>query len=115
MTLFYTDRIVKEEQAFISDLEPKIWHQRMGHIGTKALKQLPQVVEGLRAFNDKSFNHLPCETCIQSKATTIISRETPQRATEYLEKVHSDICGPITPETWSKSRYFASFIDDKTR
>jgi hypothetical protein len=115
MTLFYTDRTVKEEQAFISDLEPKTWHQRMGHIGTKALKQLPQVVEGLRAFNDKSFDYLPCETCIQSKATAIISRETPERATEYLEKVHSDICGPITPETWSKSRYFASFIDDKTR
>ena len=33
----------------------------------------------------------------------------------YLEKVHSDVCGPIRPGTWSKALYFMSFIDDKTR
>ena len=37
------------------------------------------------------------------------------RASTILEKVHSDVCGPINPETLSKRRYFVSFIDDKTR
>jgi hypothetical protein len=114
MTLFSTKKTVKEEQAYISE-DSQIWHHRMGHIGAKALKQLPKVTTGLKDFNDKAFNQEPCDTCIQSKATAIISRDKPNRASIYLEKVHSDICGPITPETWSKSRYFTSFIDDKTR
>ena len=114
MTLFSTKKTVKEDQAYISE-DSQIWHHRMGHIGVKALKQLPKVTTGIEDFNDKVFNYLPCDTCIQAKATAIISREKPKRASIYLEKVHSDICGPISPETWSKSRYFTSFIDDKTR
>ena len=114
LTLFYTD-IGTEEQAYISDLNPRIWHQRMGHIGSTALKQLPQATQGVKGFNEEAFNDIPCDTCIQAKASANISRAKPKRASEYLEKVYSDICGPISPETWSKSRYFASYIDDSTR
>ena len=53
--------------------------------------------------------------CIQAKATAKINREPLERATEYLEKVYSDICGPFQVITWSKKKHFVFFIDDKTR
>ena len=37
------------------------------------------------------------------------------RASEVLEKVHSDICGPISPGTFGRKKYFVSFIDDYSR
>ena len=55
------------------------------------------------------------ETCIQAKATAKISYTPMPRAEEVLEKVHSDICGPISPGTFGKKRYFVSFIDDYSR
>jgi transposase InsO family protein len=93
----------------------------MGHIGASALKALKistigclvneQPAEGDQLV-EKCKN---CDICIQAKATAIIGRERPRDATEYLEKVHSDICGPIRPQTFTKRRYFCTFIDDKSR
>ncbi len=34
---------------------------------------------------------------------------------DYLEKVASDICRPISPKTYNNYRYFITFIDKKTR
>ena len=97
--------------ATISDL----WHERMGHIGAKALKQLPEKTTGCKLDPKEVKNTSECEICIQAKATRKVSRVEMPRASTILEKVHSDICGPIAPESLSKKRYFVSFIDDKTR
>jgi hypothetical protein len=35
-----------------------------------------------------------------------------RRATEVLELVHGDLCGPITPVTPSGKQYFLLLIDD---
>jgi transposase InsO family protein len=37
------------------------------------------------------------------------------RASQILQLVHADICGPITPISKSKKRYLISFIDDFSR
>ena len=102
---------IKEEKAYLA--KEAIWHQRMGHLGLQAQNQLKAATEGTDPLTISK--PLTCTECIQAKATAIISRGTPKKAENYLEKVHSDIYGLITPETFSKTRYFASFIDDKTR
>ena len=39
----------------------------------------------------------------------------PQKTTERLEVVYSDVCGPIQTETPGGSKYFVLFVDDWTR
>jgi transposase InsO family protein len=36
-------------------------------------------------------------------------------ATRPLELIHTDICGPITPDSFSGKEYFITFIDDYSR
>ena len=113
LTLFETE---PENAEFASTADiastSNIWHQRMGHIGKNALEALPKTTIGLEGPVEKVQE---CETCIQAKAKAKISRTPMPRAKEVLEKVHSDICGPISPGTFQRKRYFVSFIDDKTR
>ena len=100
------------EQA-LTAIDAQTWHQRMGHLGQNALTSLPGKVNGCDIRGN--FDTANCEICIQAKATAKVSRVPTERATEYLGKVHSDICGPFQVKTWSNKRHFVSFIDDKTR
>lgn len=36
------------------------------------------------------------------------------RATRALEIIHTDVCGPIDPDTWDGNKYFITFLDDYT-
>lgn len=112
MTLLYSEI----EVAYTSTTAPD-WHARMAHIGQNALKALPKATEGCDQLANQLVTHdsKDCEICIQAKATSIIYRDRPEKTLQYLDKVHSDLCGPITPQTWSKKRYIISFIDDHTR
>lgn len=112
--LIAIDTYPTTEYAYAT-VDSDIWHQRMGHIGSTALEALPRHTIGCEMPRESSISTKECEICIQSKATAKISRTPMPRAQEILEKVHSDICGPMTPETFLKQRYFVSFIDDKTR
>ena len=44
-----------------------------------------------------------------------IPKKSAWRATEKLQLIHADICGPVTPTSNSKKRYFLCFIDDFSR
>lgn len=92
-----------------------LWHQRFGHLHYAGLKRFSQktMVRGLPEIkHEGSF----CEDCILGKQT----RNSFQKKAEYqskgiLELVHTDICGPITPESFSGRKYFITFIDDFSR
>ena len=92
-----------------------LWHQRMGHLNFKSLKQLTEenMVHGL-TFIDHP--HQFCEGCIYGKQfRTSFLKESFSRATEPLELVYADICGPINPPSFGKKKYFLLFIDDYSR
>ena len=111
LTLFYT----YQEETAMPALENRVWHERMGHIGYNALKALPEATIGVPPLKEPLEKSKDCEVCIQAKAKAKISREPATKSTKYLDKVYSDICGPITPLTWSKAKYIATFIDDRTK
>lgn len=50
-----------------------------------------------------------CEPCVQGKLT--VDKPKSKRP---LELIHSDVCGPVKPETIEGFKYFTTFIDDYT-
>ena len=91
------------------------WHFRFGHLNFGGLTKLveKEMVLGLPKMEfEKKF----CEDCVIGKqARTSFPRGSEYRANEQLGLIHIDLCGPITPESFSGKRYFISFIDDFSR
>ena len=57
-----------------------------------------------------------CETCLRTKFTNKVNYNTNNSNNfQYLSKVTSDLCGPITPLTYNNYRYFITFLDKATR
>lgn len=52
-----------------------------------------------------------CESCLKGKMTRL-TFNTRTKAKQILEIVHSDVCGPISPNSYSENKYFVTFIDD---
>ncbi|KAJ9565577.1 hypothetical protein OSB04_001543 [Centaurea solstitialis] len=72
-----------------------LWHCRYGHLNHNGLRTLKcrRMVDGLPEL------------------------KTPKKQypAHRLQLIHSDICGPVTPESCSKKKYIALFIDDYSR
>lgn len=53
--------------------------------------------------------------CFGKHARASFQKKAKYQAKHPLELIHTDICGPIIPESFSGKRYFISFIDDFSR
>ena len=71
-----------------------------------------EIVTGLCDVKPESFGF--CDVCVEGKQTREPFNKTREKTHRPLERIHSDVCGPITPVAWDGSRYFVSFIDDYT-
>lgn len=90
-----------------------IWHRRMGHLNHTSLNKLK---DGLASgINFSQRNNEDCKTCAKGKLARLKFTKNGSRANDILECVHSDICGPMKINSIGGSRYFMTFIDDKTR
>ena len=57
-----------------------------------------------------------CDRCLVGKQRRApFPREAVYRASQVLELVHGDLCGPITPATPSGNKYFLLVVDDFSR
>ena len=56
-----------------------------------------------------------CEVCIESKLTNQRNKQIILKAKVHLEKVVTDLCGPISPPTINGERYIIFFLDSATR
>jgi hypothetical protein len=79
----------------------------MGHINPISL----QKTLGLQS--DMLCNE--CEVCIESKLTNQRNKQITPKAKVHLEKVVTDLCGPISPPTINGERYIVFFLDSATR
>ncbi|RVW15878.1 Copia protein [Vitis vinifera] len=55
-----------------------------------------------------------CVECIKGKQTKT-KKLGANRATDVLELIHTDICGPYPTASWNGQQYFITFIDDYSR
>ncbi len=90
----------------------ELWHRRLGHLHTNGVKKLINLSERITLLNEKEFI---CESCLIGKSTKLpFPSVNRARSSRPLELIHSDVCGPITPQTWNKKSYFVTFMDDFT-
>ena len=72
-----------------------LWHCPLGHIGVKRMKKLHS--DGLLESLD--FESLDmCEPCLMGKMTKTPFSGTMERASDLLEIIHTDVCGPMSIE-----------------
>ena len=79
--------------------EEWLWHSRFGHLNCHMLQDMSRKksVEGLPPFVIPS---KVCRSCIAGKHhRTSFPKKSFFRATQPLELIHMDICGPLTPIT----------------
>ncbi len=61
------------------------------------------------SFNDFFLSW--CESCIKRKQYMVeFLKRIATQGIEFLELIHSDICGPLDPPTHIRNQYFITFI-----
>ncbi|GKV20502.1 hypothetical protein SLEP1_g30621 [Rubroshorea leprosula] len=92
-----------------------LWHLRFGHMNFGGLKAMAskRMVKGLPSVNQPD---QLCEGCLLGKQSRkSFPKQSQSRATRPLQLVHTNVCGPITPCSFGKNKYFLLFIDDYSR
>ena len=87
----------------------EVWHKILGHCNMNDVFKLENVVEGMKITTK---GKLECDTCVQGKMSQYRNREPDCRASSPLQLVHSDLAGPITPESKDGHKYAMVFVDD---
>jgi Reverse transcriptase (RNA-dependent DNA polymerase)/Pol polyprotein, beta-barrel domain/gag-polypeptide of LTR copia-type/GAG-pre-integrase domain len=96
----------------------EIWHRRLGHIHYDSIRHMvnKDLVRGMEIPPDSKEPSAICSPCVEGKhVRTPIPKETSMRADTVLGRIFSDIWGPAPILTPSNERYYALFIDDKSR
>ncbi|GJR34443.1 retrotransposon protein, putative, ty1-copia subclass [Tanacetum coccineum] len=89
-----------------------LWHCRLAHISKKRIEKLQQ--EGLlKSTDDESFDQ--CVSCLSGKMTRKSFPHRPERATDLLGIIHTDVCGPLRHVSKQGASYFITFTDDYSR
>ncbi|GKE77108.1 retrotransposon protein, putative, ty1-copia subclass, partial [Tanacetum coccineum] len=80
-----------------------LWHCRLAHISKKCIENLQQ--EGiLKSTDDESFDQ--CVSCLSGKMTRKSFPHRPERATDLLGIIHTDVCGPLRHVSRQGASYF---------
>jgi len=94
------------------DIAAYLWHCRLGHIGVKRMKKLHS--DGLlESLDYESFE--TCEPCLMGKMTRTPFSGSMEWATDLLEIIHTDVCGPMSVSARGGYCYFVTFTDDLSR
>ena len=94
--------------------EYTLWHHRLGHPSRNVLLSMPNHVIGLEQATLKPPDG-KCSACLRAKASRMPFGNATSRATTKLERVHSDLCGPMPVTSINGAKYVLTFIDDFTR
>ena len=96
-----------------------ILHVRFGHANNKTIREM--IKKGrIIGYPVSSLNKIKatetCQVCMMAKsqrAKTVT--ESVDRSEAIANMIHTDIYGPITPESRQGNRYMIIFVDDKSR
>ena len=86
-----------------------LWHTDLGHISRERMERL--IKNGI--LPDLDFIDL--NICVDKGKKTKYTMKGDTRSTQFLEIVHTDICGPFDVDSFRKEKYFITFINDYSR
>ena len=92
-------------------------HQIWGHPGIKTIDHLEDHVNGI-TITGGDIGECPCEACLQSKLTKIISRRPGEdKSTKPFYRIGIDIVYivPVSDQCWNGDRYMLHAINEYTK
>ncbi|KAF3683173.1 putative protein kinase 2B, chloroplastic-like [Capsicum annuum] len=90
--------------------ECSLWHKRLGHPSSQALK----TIHLIRNSSDIDILN-KCHVCPLAKQTRLVFPVSTSRATKCFNVVHMDLWGPYKTPTFDKKYYFLTINDDHSR
>ena len=102
--MFFRVIVPRHEEVNAAAVGMKTWHERLGHINVRALKDLTskELVDGVKVKESKDF----CENCQFGKSHKLLFKKAIESKTEPGEMVHSDVCGPMKETSLGGARFF---------
>ncbi|KAJ2943165.1 hypothetical protein O0L34_g18874 [Tuta absoluta] len=100
-----------------ASLSSELWHRRLGHLSHRGVSTLSNIASGIKLQPSQHGAAVKeCVSCVEGKqAVQSFPRGVAKRATQLLELVHSDVCGPMPVCNIGGSTYLLTFTDDFSR
>lgn len=120
----YTTQILADkfprilDQAMVSfphvPVTADLWHRCLGHIGQDTTRGMikQDYVTGINKLSKADHTH--CVSCILGKFPSRSYPSRQNRASDHLELIHGDICGPFSVQTPGGYLYFLALLDDRS-
>ncbi|GJS63575.1 retrotransposon protein, putative, ty1-copia subclass [Tanacetum coccineum] len=87
--------------------------KRNCHVYIAELLKKKKQVGSASSSDDESFDQ--CVSCLSGKMTRKSFPHRPERATDLLGIIHTDVCGPLRHVSRQGASYFITFTDDYSR
>lgn len=98
-------------EACVMSALGSIWHGRFGHMCSKFVEKLPEVVIGVPKVKVNE-DTTTCKICAEAKFKKLKHNSVRNRAKRILELIHLDIMGRICPASQDGHQYILVIIDD---
>lgn len=103
-----------KQNCLISGKE--LWHRRLGHINESSMNQMKNgTADGIEYKNENLRDCFPCAEGKQHREVFPKHVPSKSRSENLLDRIHSDVCGPMEVASFGGSRYVVTFIDDASR
>ncbi|GMF25303.1 unnamed protein product [Phytophthora fragariaefolia] len=107
--------------AASAELSPgSLWHERLGHVSKKKMVLASRAADGVLSFAQDEEGSVDafCAGCLCGKmAVSHFSRQSGSvvKTAGLLGIVHSDVMGPMKPQSHGGARFVVAFVDDYSR
>ena len=108
--LFYLD--LGECSWFISQVEESwLWHRRLCHVNFDNMVKISKFSKVRCIPNLKKPNVGLCKNCQIGKMGKTSFKSKYYQSEDILEIVHTNLCGPIGVESYTREKLFILFVD----
>ena len=92
--------------------DPFLWHRRLGQVSATTLSNSSKIVKGIPTMRWKEASKT-CKNCKLGKSCPHSRMKRPgDHALKTLDRIYSDVVGPVRMRSFSNSQYFVTATDE---